>query len=181
MTLLATYLMAACFLSQAPTVENANASSTTIFIKAVLADAIQAVDGDTIIVHSRELIAYSAPIPGEGPARVNRQEFTETLTVRLIGVDTPEVNEDGAKKATKFTQKWLKKNKRLMLMIGEPNIGLFGRVLAVVLPEPVVDTVPFVDSLNCRLLGEGLGEPVTHFENTVLALVEPCMEPLEIE
>jgi endonuclease YncB( thermonuclease family) len=172
-----------------PTVSEVYASDVIITILAIVGEALYAIDGDTIVVRSRELIAYSAPAappseetpPEKSLAKVAREEFSDTLTVRLIGVDTPEKGAEGAKAATKFTRKWLKKNSRLMLMMGAPVFGYFGRVLAVVLPEPIEGTVPFDESLNCRLLFEGLAEPVTHFENTLLPLVGPCMEPLEVE
>jgi endonuclease YncB( thermonuclease family) len=193
MTLLATCFLATVLAAPAPPAEppakeeaqEVFASDVTIYITAVLGDALHAIDGDTIVVRSRELITYAAPAeekdPEKNTARAKRQEFSEALTVRLLGVDTPEVGEDGAKEAKKFTQKWLKKNGAVMLLVGQPQFGYFGRVLAIVLPEPIVDAVPFTHSLNCDLLSAGLAAPEIRYENSILALLAPCLEPLEVE
>ena len=116
------------------------------------ANYIRAKDGDTLVVND-----------GEGD-----------LTVRLIGIDTPESvhpdeskNTEAGKDASEHTKEILKDTKTVYLEFDQEKNDKYGRVLAYVWLSN--DTSNINNMLNKRLINEGYAVPLEIPPNTKYA------------
>ena len=98
------------------------------------------IDGDTIEVKILEKLSKNAIV----------YDDAETMTIRLVGVNTPEKDTNGFGTSTGFTRK-LCENRTVYLNVDNKTpMDKYGRILAVVIVED--------KNLNQMLLKEGLAE-----------------------
>lgn len=129
--------------------------STDCVIEAEAATVMRVIDGDT----------FEADLNGE------------TVTVRLIGVDTPEsVNPDESKNtqegvdASNHTKEILPEGTTVWLQADQSDTDKYGRLLRYVwLIDPCLNEAGVNDMLNTRLVAEGLAIPMRIEPDTAYA------------
>ncbi|MFW5694218.1 MAG: thermonuclease family protein [Alkalispirochaeta sp.] len=101
-------------------------------------DVVRVIDGDTLVVSVH-------------PLRNDHEgsEPPDHITVRLYGIDAPEVNQPGGRAATRFVRRWTASRDLLLLV---HNADRYGRIIG----EIVVQEPPDSPTLNEALVSGGL-------------------------